>query len=86
MTEQAPPEATPAISVAPAPVDLDARAAQMAISIVEGHYEASTGSHMHWLYRELSTHMHRAALLAAREEQVTRSNTRRRRARGGQNS
>ena len=40
----------------------------LAAQIVEGHYESVTGSHMHWLYRELSKLMHRDFALSAREE------------------
>lgn len=78
------------------PVDIDARAAQMAIQIVEGHFESATGSHLHWMYRELSKHMHREFNLAAREqalEQQPASNPssgprrrQRRVNRGGQNT
>ena len=47
---------------------VDARASVLATQIVEGHYESVTGSHMHWLYRELSKLMHREFTLAAIEE------------------
>ena len=40
----------------------------LATQIVEGHFETVTGSHMHWLYRELSKLMHRDFALSAREE------------------
>lgn len=50
------------------PQPIDARAAVLAAQIVEGHYEVATGSHLHWLYRELSKLMHRDFALRAREE------------------
>lgn len=40
----------------------------LATQIVEGHYESVTGSHMHWLYRELSKLLHRDFSLSAKEE------------------
>ena len=40
----------------------------LATQIVEGHFESVTGSHMHWLYRELSKLMHRDFALGTREE------------------
>ena len=71
---------------APAPTPpppIDYRAAFMATQIVEGHYEAATGSHMHWYYRELSKLLHREFALCAREEAAARSSgqTRRKRRR-----
>ncbi len=74
------------------PTDIDPRAAAMAISLVEGHHEAATGSHMHWLYREVARHMHRDFTLAAREQALAAreqalaqpSNSARKRSRGRQ--
>ena len=67
------------------PTDIDPRAAAMAISLVEGHHEAATGSHMHWLYREVARHMHRDFTLAAREQALAQpSNSARKRSRGRQ--
>jgi hypothetical protein len=45
----------------------------LATQIVEGHFESATGSHMHWLYRELSKLMHRDFALSAREAANTKA-------------
>ena len=64
-----PMSAQPVNGTAPShPPPIDTRACFLATQIVEGHYESVTGSHMHWLYRELSKLMHRDFALSAREE------------------
>jgi len=50
------------------PPPIDPRAPLFATQIVESHYESVTGSHMHWLYRELSKLMHKEFSLSAKEE------------------
>lgn len=52
----------------PLPKPIDTRAALLATQIVEGHFESATGSHMHWLYRELSKLMHKDFELSTRQE------------------
>ena len=67
-TIPSPPLPTPSSSGASLPLPIDTRACMLATQIVEGHYESATGSHMHWLYRELSKLMHRDFALSVREE------------------
>lgn len=66
--EQAAAAPLPGPPDAAAPPDLDARATFLAMQVVEGHFEQVTGTHMHWLYRELSKNIHRDFALSAREE------------------
>lgn len=95
MTEVTQPATPDSVPSNPPPIDERARA--LAMEIVEGHYEAATGSHMHWLYRELSKMLHRDFALRAREEAVLkvgrhngaprdRQHSRRSNGRGGQSS
>lgn len=64
------------ITMTECPTDIDSRAAILAIQIVEGHYENAGGSHMHWLYRQCATQMHRDFMLSAREEALAAGSAR----------
>lgn len=68
----APPAANTVEPVPYLPPSIDARAMALATQIVEGHFEGVTGSHMHWLYRELSKLLHRDFAVSAREEALAK--------------